>query len=129
MVTIDGRHPAHQSDFWQFKSAKYQAQSEEEMSLVELEVANPVAASASVKITPAVGLSDLANKRSGRTGISSRAATSAWTGSRARLSERYPSVTFRYFQGAIGAAVRHLATQQADDTAAEFDAVVGTTGD
>lgn len=35
-------------------------------------------------------------------------------------------MTFTHFQGAIGAAVRHLTTQQADNAAAAFDAIVGT---
>jgi hypothetical protein len=80
------------------------------MSLVEVEVANPVAQSASVK-TPADRTADLADKTIGLD----------WNfkpGGNIGL----------HFQGAIGAAVRHLTTQQADDVAAEF-AVVGTTGD
>jgi hypothetical protein len=99
------------------------------MSLVELEVANPVAESASVSITPAARLADLADKKiglywnfkpGGNIGLD-RVAT--------LLAERYPGITFRHFEGTVGAAVRHITPQQADDAAAEFDAVVGTTGD
>ena len=99
------------------------------MSLVELEVANPVALSASVKITPAGRIADLADKTIGLYWNFKPGGNIGLDRVAALLSERYPSVTFRHFQGAIGAAVRHLTTQQADDAAAEFDAVVGTTGD
>jgi hypothetical protein len=99
------------------------------MSLVELEVANPVAATASVKIAPAGRLADLADKTIGLYWNFKPGGNIGLDRVAALLGERYPSITFRHFQGAIGAAVRHLTAQQADDAAAEFDAVVGTTGD
>lgn len=99
------------------------------MSLVELEVANPVAESASVTITPAARLADLAGKTIGLYWNFKPGGNIGLDRVAVLLAERYPSITFRRFEGSIGAAVRHLTAQQADDAAAEFDAVVGTTGD
>jgi hypothetical protein len=99
------------------------------MSSVELEVANPVAESASVSIIPAARLADLAGKKIGLYWNFKPGGNIGLDRVAALLEQRYPTVTFSRFQGGIGAAVRHLTTQQADDAAAEFDAVVGTTGD
>jgi|HubBroStandDraft_4_1064222.scaffolds.fasta_scaffold576341_2 hypothetical protein len=99
------------------------------MSLVELEVANPVAESASVTITPAARLTDLAAKTIGLYWNFKPGGNIGLDRVAVLLAQRYPSITFRHFEGSIGAAVRHITMQQADDAAAEFDAVVGTTGD
>ena len=99
------------------------------MSLVELEVANPVAKSASVTITPAARLANLADKTIGLYWNFKPGGNIGLDRLAVLLAERYPPITFRHFEGSIGAAVRHLTPQQADDAAAEFDAVIGTTGD
>lgn len=99
------------------------------MGLVELEVANPVAESTLVEITPAARLADLAGKRIGLYWNFKPGGNIGLDRVAALLQQQYQGMTFTHFQGGIGAAVRHLTKQEADDAAAAFDAVVGTTGD
>jgi hypothetical protein len=85
------------------------------MGFVELEVANPVGESASVTITPAARLTDLAAKTIGLYWNFKPGGNIGLDRVAVLLAQRYPSITFRHFEGSIGAAVRHITVQQADD--------------
>jgi hypothetical protein len=99
------------------------------MSIVRLEIANPVAESVIPRIEPAPRPADLADltiglywnfKPGGNVGLDQVAV---------RLRERYPDARFVNYEGAVGASVRHVTPAQADEIARECDVVVGTTGD
>ena len=48
---------------------------------------------------------------------------------RTRLQQRFPKATFAFYQGSVGASMRHVAPAQADQIASECEVVIGSTSD
>jgi hypothetical protein len=95
----------------------------------QLEVANPVADAAIVKIDPAPRPDGLENKRIGLYWNYKPGGDVALERIEQVLGERYPSASFVHAQGTVGGTVKHLTPKAADEFASQIDVVVGTTGD
>ena len=99
------------------------------MSTVKLEVANPVAESVIPKLQHAKRPGDLVGARIGLYWNFKPGGNIGLDHVATLLAERFPTATFTHFQGAVGASVRHVTPNQADEIAKLCDVVVGTTGD
>ena len=97
--------------------------------MVELVVANPVAARSVNEIVPAVRPADLGGKTIGLYWNIKAGGDVALDRTEELLRVRFPDATFTRLLGSIGSTVRHLTAADSDRIARTCHAVVGTTGD
>jgi hypothetical protein len=107
----------------------YQQRSEGLTNMNTLTVVNPVAEPVEVSVQPATRVPDLNGKRVGLYWNLKAGGDIALQRVEEMLSARYPEARFAYFQGDVGATMRHNTPAAADRLARECDVVVATTSD
>lgn len=97
--------------------------------MAKLTVRNPVATSVETRVDPAPRLRDLDGKRIGLYWNIKAGGDVALEHAAALLKKKYPAATFSYYQGDVGASMKHATAAVVDRAAKECDAMVGTTAD
>ena len=97
--------------------------------MTTLKIMNPVARQVEVHVQPAGRAPDLNGKRIGLYWNLKPGGDVALQRVQEKLSERYPEARFSYFQGDVGAAMRHSTPAATDRHARECDVIVSTTSD
>jgi hypothetical protein len=97
--------------------------------MFELQVLNPVALPVERAVKPAPRVADLAGKRIGLYWNMKSGGDHALAHLEQLLSAKYPTATFSYFQGDVGAMTRRVTKGHADTIARSVDVLIGTTAD
>lgn len=97
--------------------------------MFELKVMNPVAPAVEQRSEPASRVQDLAGKRIGLYWNMKGGGDVALQHIADVLGAKYPTASFSFHQGDVGAMTRRVTKGAADKIAASVDALVGTTAD
>ena len=97
--------------------------------MATLTVMNPVARRVAISVQPAGRVSELNGARIGLYWNLKPGGDIALQRIEEFLGARYPEARFAYFQGDVGASMRHNTPAATDRLARECDAVVATTSD
>lgn len=97
--------------------------------MARLQILNPQAITAVTPVSLAPRVSDLSAKTIGLYWNMKAGGDVALERTAHLLGERFPTATFKYYVGSVGATMRHATQEDAERVAKECNAVVGTTGD
>lgn len=97
--------------------------------MTSITIFNPVAESIDKTLAAASRVDDLDGKRIALFWNMKPGGDVALDETERILSGRYPTATFRRYQGDVGSLVRHITYGFADTVSKECDVLIGTTGD